>query len=118
KGGPAGIPWNELASNIINRHSTDDAVLDNRELSKLREFLSDENVAAREAAEARGDCTHTTQNGYPTVPEPEPSPGSLIDFIIRRHRTDKRVMLDNELDQLRTWFKSGEWEPKPTGDLE
>jgi hypothetical protein len=40
-GGPAGIPWKDLASNIIDRHGTDDDVLDDNEIAKLKDFVSD-----------------------------------------------------------------------------
>ncbi|RFU34004.1 hypothetical protein B7463_g2338, partial [Scytalidium lignicola] len=66
------------------------------------------NYTAREAAETRGDYSHTPENGYPAVQEPEPLPErSLVEYIIRRHRTEDRVMLDSELEQLRAWFKNG-----------
>ncbi|GAB7345281.1 hypothetical protein MBLNU457_3644t1 [Dothideomycetes sp. NU457] len=90
-----------LATEIINRHDTDDSILDDGEMNLLRQWcLNPEN--AKNILEERGmlDATGTQPGTLANE-----SRGSLAGYCIATHGTERSVLTEDEFMLLQSYFK-------------
>ncbi|KAG8529144.1 uncharacterized protein KY384_005779 [Bacidia gigantensis] len=86
------IRTDTLASNIISRHNTADAVLDTDELTRLQAFCSD----------------HSRKDSILDGLDMEADKVSLVGYTLTRHGTADPAFTEEELKALSVWFEGND----------
>ena len=92
-----------LASSIISRHNTSNAILDENELATLRSFCAD--PGHKDAILARLDMVD--ELGQRSGTRAATVKRSLVGLIVARYCTGEPALTDGEIEELRAWFGRG-----------
>lgn len=90
-----------LASEIINRHDTDDSILDDGEMNLLRQWCLDPGNA-RNILEEHGMLDAT---GAQPGARANETKGSLAGYCIATHGTERSALTEDEFMLLQSYFK-------------
>ncbi len=97
------ISSHTLATSIISRHGTPDAVLDTEELSMLKEFCRD--PSKRDVILADNDMKD--EAGQRPGTKALQQRRSLVGLIIARYGTSEPALTKDEIQDLKDWFGQG-----------
>ena len=96
------IASHTLAMEIMQRHGSNEPVLDDFRIEELRKFVNDplranEMLQAMESAKSDGLHSDDATAGK----------GTLTGYIMAQHGTDKAALTEDEIHILKEWFDNG-----------
>lgn len=98
-----------LAKEIIDRHSSSQAIFDDANIAELRQFVLDP-AAARASLYGKQD---PDDDNIQVMTKKTGGGGcSLVMYATAVHGTDKAVLSDSDISRLREWFANGGGQPK------